>query len=137
MAARRRVLILAGSTEASALARRLGDDDRYEVTLSYAGRTQSHAPLPGRVRVGGFGGVNGLVRYLQSERVDALLDATHPFAAQMPHHAARGRARRPGWPGYGCAEPRGRRGTGTTGATSTTWMARRRRSRRSAPAGCC
>jgi len=88
MAARRRVLILAGSTEASALARRLGGDDRYAVTLSYAGRTRSRTPLPGRVRVGGFGGVDGLVRYLQSERVESLLDATHPFAAQMPHHAA-------------------------------------------------
>lgn len=43
---------------------------------------------PGTVRVGGFGGAEGLARYLGSEQVDVLLDATHPFAAQMPHHAA-------------------------------------------------
>jgi precorrin-6A/cobalt-precorrin-6A reductase len=86
--ARRRVLILAGSTEASELARRLADLDRDDVTVSYAGRTRTRSVTPGRVRVGGFGGPAGLADYLSAERVDVLVDATHPFAAHMPHHAA-------------------------------------------------
>jgi precorrin-6A/cobalt-precorrin-6A reductase len=89
MPPRRQVLILGGSTEASELARRLPDRDRDDVTVSYAGRTRTRSVTPGRVRVGGFGGTAGLADYLTRERVDVLVDATHPFAAQMPHHAAR------------------------------------------------
>lgn len=83
-----RLLLLGGSTEASAIARALGDRPGFDVTVSYAGRTQERTRTPGTVRVGGFGGVTGLVGYLQDERVDLLVDATHPFAAHMPHHAA-------------------------------------------------
>jgi precorrin-6A/cobalt-precorrin-6A reductase len=81
------VLILGGTTEASALARALAGDPIIRVTLSLAGRTR--APLLPAVasRRGGFGGVDGLARYLRDERVDALVDATHPFAAQMSRHA--------------------------------------------------
>jgi precorrin-6A/cobalt-precorrin-6A reductase len=89
MPARRRVLILGGSTEASELARRLADLDRDDVTVSYAGRTTNRTVTPGQVRVGGFGGASGLADYLVRERVDVVVDATHPFAARMPHHAAR------------------------------------------------
>lgn len=85
---RRRVLLLAGSTEASALANRLAVSERIEVVVSFAGRVRALARLPGTVRVGGFGGVDGLVRWLRAARPDALVDATHPFAARMPHHAA-------------------------------------------------
>src|SRR5438105_14033799 len=84
----RRVLILGGSTEASQLARELAPRDGYDVTVSYAGRTRERTSTPGRIRVGGFGGVDGLVDHLLSQRVDVVVDATHPFAAQMPHHAA-------------------------------------------------
>jgi precorrin-6A/cobalt-precorrin-6A reductase len=99
------VLILGGTTEAADLARRL-DAAGWPVTTSLAGRTSRPAPLPGAVRVGGFGGVVGLAAHLRSEPVDAVVDATHPFAAQMPHHAAaacaqvgvpRLRLVRPGW----------------------------------------
>ena len=89
MAARRRVLLLAGSTEASQLARRVGDVGRDDLVVSYVGRTRTRTATPGRVRVGGFGGVAGLAGYLAAERVDVVVDATHPFAAHMPHHAAR------------------------------------------------
>ena len=89
MLARQRVLILGGSTEASELAHRLADLDGYDVTVSYAGRTTTRTRTPGRVRVGGFGGAEGLADYLTAERVEVLVDATHPFAARMPHHAAR------------------------------------------------
>lgn len=89
----RRVLILGGSTEASRLARELAPREGYDVTVSYAGRTRQRTSTPGRIRVGGFGGVHGLVGHLVSHRVDVLLDATHPFAARMPHHAAAACAR--------------------------------------------
>ncbi|MGH9013232.1 MAG: cobalt-precorrin-6A reductase [Acidimicrobiia bacterium] len=88
MAARRRVLILGGSTEASALAQALAPLEDYDITVSYAGRTRERVDTPGTVRVGGFGGIEGLARYLEAEAIEVLLDATHPFAAQMPHHAA-------------------------------------------------
>jgi precorrin-6A/cobalt-precorrin-6A reductase len=82
-----RVLLLAGSTEASEMARALDGGTGYEVTVSFAGRTRERVDMPGAVRVGGFGGVDGLVAYVRAERVDVLVDATHPFAATMPHHA--------------------------------------------------
>jgi precorrin-6A/cobalt-precorrin-6A reductase len=87
MRAAARVLVLGGSTEASAIARDLAGRG-VDVTTSFAGRTRERVQPPGSVRVGGFGGIGGLVRYLRSEGIDALVDATHPFAAQMPHHAA-------------------------------------------------
>jgi len=83
-----RVLLLAGSTEASATARALDARDDCELTVSFAGRTRTRVDMPGEVRVGGFGGVDGLVTYLRAERIDVVVDATHPFAATMPHHAA-------------------------------------------------
>ena len=69
------------------LADRLAQRADVRVTLSLAGRTQ--APLAHSVptRVGGFGGVDGLVRYLTDERVACLVDATHPFAEQISHNA--------------------------------------------------
>lgn len=86
---RKRLLILGGTTESAALAGRLCESlgDRIEVVTSLAGRVASHRALPGRVRVGGFGGVAGLVRALKEERFDLLVDATHPFAATISSHA--------------------------------------------------
>ena len=79
------LLILGGTSEASALASaalaRFGD--ALGVTTSLAGRTQRPGPLPGRVRIGGFGGAVGLAAYLVEHRVDWLIDATHPFAARI------------------------------------------------------
>jgi precorrin-6A/cobalt-precorrin-6A reductase len=49
------------------------------------------------VRVGGFGGAEGLADYLKAERIDRLIDATHPYAAQMSHNAARAAARANVW----------------------------------------
>jgi precorrin-6A/cobalt-precorrin-6A reductase len=45
------------------------------------------APAPIPQRVGGFGGAEGLASYLKAERIDAVIDATHPFAARMPANA--------------------------------------------------
>jgi precorrin-6A/cobalt-precorrin-6A reductase len=81
------LLILGGTSEASALGRALADDSRFRATISLAGRTRNPAPQPLPVRIGGFGGVDGLVRHIVEHRIDALIDATHPFAAQMSRNA--------------------------------------------------
>jgi precorrin-6A/cobalt-precorrin-6A reductase len=82
-------LILGGTAEAAALARgavaRFGDT--LVVTTSLAGRTERPAPLPGRIRVGGFGGPAGLAAYLTASGVSRLIDATHPFAARISAEA--------------------------------------------------
>lgn len=83
----RHVLLLGGTTEASALARLLAEAG-IAATLSYAGRTENPRAQPVPVRIGGFGGVAGLVDYLRAHRVTHLVDATHPFAATMSAHAA-------------------------------------------------
>ncbi len=56
-------------------------------TYSYAGRVDNPRPQPMPVRVGGFGGVEGLARYLRDHAVTHVIDATHPFAAQMSNNA--------------------------------------------------
>ena len=83
-----RLLLLSGSSEASTLARELGPRDDLTVVRSLAGVTSTPAELPGEVRTGGFGGVDGLATYLCDAGVDLLVDATHPFALRMPWHAA-------------------------------------------------
>jgi precorrin-6A/cobalt-precorrin-6A reductase len=83
-----RVLILGGTSEAAALARTLAGDARFRATLSLAGRTRTPHGPPILLRIGGFGGIEGLAGYLRTERIDALIDATHPFATQMSRHAA-------------------------------------------------
>ena len=82
-----RVLILGGTIEASALARRLADDTHFEATLSLAGRTAQPAPQALPTRIGGFGGIDGLVRHLRDEKIVGVIDATHPYADQMSAHA--------------------------------------------------
>lgn len=81
-----RVLLLGGTSEARALAKTLYP--RTDIVSSLAGRVPDPALPVGPVRIGGFGGVDGLRRWLQDERVDAVVDATHPFAATMTAHAA-------------------------------------------------
>jgi precorrin-6A/cobalt-precorrin-6A reductase len=83
-----RILILGGTTEARLLAERLAARDDIAVTVSLAGRTRNPVDVPAMVRIGGFGGPEGLAAYLRAERVDALIDATHPFAAAMSFNAA-------------------------------------------------
>jgi precorrin-6A/cobalt-precorrin-6A reductase len=80
------VLVLGGTLEASALARALAEAG-VPATLSYMGRVERPKPQPVPVRVGGFGGVDGLVAWLRDHGVTHLVDATHPFAAQMSGNA--------------------------------------------------
>lgn len=81
-----KILILGGTAEAVELANSLHDKGHHAIT-SLAGRT-SHPHTPkGRLHKGGFGGVEGLAEYLTHEKIDYLVDATHPFAADMSAHA--------------------------------------------------
>ena len=80
------VLVLGGTTEASALCRALAEA-KIPATLSYMGRVERPKPQPIPVRIGGFGGVTGLIQYLHDHHITHLVDATHPFAAQMSTNA--------------------------------------------------
>lgn len=101
-----RVLVLGGTGEARRLAAALHDRPGFAVTSSLAGRVAAPVLPPGEVRVGGFGGVDGLVSWLRVQRTDVVVDATHPFAARMTAHAVAATAalglpllvlRRAGW----------------------------------------
>jgi precorrin-6A/cobalt-precorrin-6A reductase len=102
----RHVLLLGGTTEARELAAALVARPGVRVTSSLAGRVSRPGALEGDVRIGGFGGADGLAVWLREQGVDAVVDATHPFAAGITANAARaatatGRPlvvlRRPGW----------------------------------------
>lgn len=82
-----RLLVLGGTTEASAIARGLAGDARFDAVLSFAGRTRAPVAPPIAHRIGGFGGAEGLAGYLRAEGVDVLVDATHPFAARISANA--------------------------------------------------
>lgn len=103
----RHVLVLGGTAEARRLAAGLAAHPAgVRVTTSLAGRTTRPWTPAGEVRTGGFGGADGLADWLRAHHVDALVDATHPFAESITVHAARAAAatgvpavvlRRPGW----------------------------------------
>lgn len=82
------ILILGGTREAAQLAKELvATHPEVRIITSLAGRTKEPAPLAGEVRTGGFGGVDGLVRYLRETGVTRLIDATHPFARRISANA--------------------------------------------------
>ena len=99
------IVILGGTAEARQLASILVADG-VDVVSSLAGRVRRPNLPPGRVRIGGFGGVDGLAEYLQLQPAAALVDATHPFAATISENAVQAASRtgtplirleRPGW----------------------------------------
>ncbi|WP_431298264.1 cobalt-precorrin-6A reductase [Tabrizicola sp. BL-A-41-H6] len=81
-----RILLLGGTTEAGLLARAIAEAGLPGI-YSYAGRTEAPLDQPIHMRVGGFGGVEGLCAYLKAEAISHVIDATHPFAAQMSGNA--------------------------------------------------
>ena len=100
------ILILGGTTEARQLAEGLRDTGHFRLELSLAGRTRTPVVQPVPVRVGGFGGAQGLADYLKAQGFNVLIDATHPYAARMSANAAEASLhsgvplialRRPGW----------------------------------------
>ena len=82
-----------------------------DAVFSYAGRTEAPVAQPLPTRIGGFGGVDGLIEYLRAEKIDAVVDATHPFAAQMSRNAIEACARA-GVPLIGLQRPAWRAGEG-------------------------
>jgi precorrin-6A/cobalt-precorrin-6A reductase len=84
----KRLLILGGTGDAVALANQAINLLELTVITSLAGRTSLPKQLVGEVRIGGFGGEAGLIDYLRAEQIDLLIDATHPFAAQISWNAA-------------------------------------------------
>lgn len=84
----KRILILGGTTEARQLAGKLVARADLEVTLSLAGRTERPVAQGVPIRTGGFGGADGLAAYLRETYIDLLVDATHPYAAQISANAA-------------------------------------------------
>ena len=78
------ILLLGGVTEALAIARTLGPEPLY----SLAGVGRVPTDLTCQVRVGGYGGVEGLAQFVRDEHIGLILDATHPYAAQISHNAA-------------------------------------------------
>lgn len=81
-----KILILGGTKEAAELARELVDQG-HDVTSSLAGRTKEPEPVQGNVRIGGFGGIEGLTKYLKENEIEKLIDCTHPFARQISSNA--------------------------------------------------
>src|SRR5690606_28645179 len=101
-----RILILGGTTEARQAAERRATVPELDVMLSLAGRTANPVRQTLPVRVGGFGGAAGLAGYLAEQRIDLLIDATHPYAARISANAAEAAQQagvailalhRPGW----------------------------------------
>ena len=86
---RHRLLLLGGTGEALSLAEQLQDVAEVETISSLAGRTRKPVLPPGTVRVGGFGGIGGLVEYLTGNKITLLVNATHPYAAEMSLNALR------------------------------------------------
>ncbi|WP_426127211.1 cobalt-precorrin-6A reductase [Pararhizobium sp. PWRC1-1] len=83
-----RILILGGTTEARQLATALAERNDCDSLLSLAGRTAEPMAQPVPTRSGGFGGSDGLAKFLKAENFDLLIDSTHPFAARISHNAA-------------------------------------------------
>jgi precorrin-6A/cobalt-precorrin-6A reductase len=86
-ATRAHVLLLGGTHEARALAERIAATPQIEGVVSLAGRTSAPLPQALPARIGGFGGAEGLAAYLTQQNVTHVIDATHPFAAQMSINA--------------------------------------------------
>jgi precorrin-6A/cobalt-precorrin-6A reductase len=82
-----KVLLLGGTSEAAQLAERLSAMPGVSATLSLAGRTANPRASALPVRVGGFGGAAGLADYLKREGIALVIDATHPFAANISNNA--------------------------------------------------
>ena len=132
------VLLLGGTGEARALAAALVDE-RIPVVTSLAGRVSNPRLPVGEVRIGGFGGADGLRDWLRRTTSTAVVDATHPFSARITANAAEAcraaglpllRLQRPGW-----ARPVQRSGTGWTTTSGPPPLPPRSASARCSPSG--
>ncbi|WP_167479496.1 cobalt-precorrin-6A reductase [Nocardia arthritidis] len=101
-----KILILGGTREARELARIASSERGFDVVSALAGRVRDPLLPAGQVRIGGFGGPEGLREWLAANAIEAVVDATHPFAGTISANAAAATAaagvpllhlRRPGW----------------------------------------
>ena len=84
----RQLLILGGTSEANQLVRQVVKLPNLKVILSLAGCTHNYGSMPITLIKGGFGGTDGLIKYLHNEAIDFLIDATHPFSTQISSNVA-------------------------------------------------
>ncbi|WP_415846242.1 cobalt-precorrin-6A reductase [Stutzerimonas zhaodongensis] len=111
-----RILLLGGTGDALRLARGLGSSHVY----SLAGLGRVPGDLQCQVRVGGFGGAQGLAEYIMAEHIDLLVDATHPYAAQISSNAARA-AEQAGIPCWALRRPAWQAGEGDNWHEVNDW----------------
>ncbi|TPQ26802.1 cobalt-precorrin-6A reductase [Bradyrhizobium guangdongense] len=81
-----RALILGGTRDANLLADAIARAE-IDAVYSYGGRTRAPADQPLPTRIGGFGGPDGLANYIRATGITHVVDATHPFAAEMSRNA--------------------------------------------------
>ncbi|MBH8711492.1 precorrin-6A/cobalt-precorrin-6A reductase, partial [Pseudomonas aeruginosa] len=112
----KRLLLLGGIGEALALARRLGPAHLY----SLAGLGKVPGDLACQVRVGGYGGAEGLAAFIDEQGFDLLVDATHPYAARISRNAVRA-ARLAGVPCWALRRPGGPAGPRAAGGAGAAW----------------
>ncbi len=82
-----KALLLGGTPQARALAEMFAGERGFEIVSSLAGRIQEPRVPEGEVRIGGFGGADGLERWLAANDIDVIVDASHPFAARITANA--------------------------------------------------
>lgn len=83
-----KILVLSGTAEAKQLCAELAENINFEVVASIAGiALESETDYPVQLRMGGFGGIKGMVKYIRSNQINLIADATHPFATQISYHA--------------------------------------------------
>ncbi|NML35061.1 cobalt-precorrin-6A reductase [Paraburkholderia antibiotica] len=111
-----RILLLGGTGDALKIARQLGPTHVY----SLAGLGKVPDDLRCAVRVGGFGGSDGLARYIDSERIGLVIDATHPYAARISANAAHA-SRAAGVPCWALRRPAWQPRTGDDWRMVDTW----------------
>ncbi|NJK28918.1 MAG: cobalt-precorrin-6A reductase [Acaryochloris sp. RU_4_1] len=83
----KQVLVLGGTREATPLAAQAADIPGVKVITALAGRTRQPMMPSVNTRIGSFGGIAGLTHYLREQEINVLIDATHPFAAQISLNA--------------------------------------------------
>ena len=111
MAEARRLLVLGGTSEAVEFSHRAAGLAGVNVIYSLAGLTRTPSRAGGRLRIGGFGGIDGLCDFLAAEEIDLVIDATHPFSTRMSHNASRAAAEL-GLPALVLQRPPWRKGKG-------------------------
>ncbi len=84
---REKILILGGTAEATELAKKLVENNEVDFITSLAGRTREPKTVPGKMRIGGFGGIEAMANYIRDNNITKIIDATHPYAEKISSNA--------------------------------------------------